>query len=89
MRHFLLSIILLSSTLFAETTLQFQKGWQLVGTPQAISDLSVFNDHTTIIWAYDAVSKQWQGYAHDADTAAKLSKAGIIPLSQLDTFDAF
>ncbi len=89
MQRIILFLFLTATVLFADTALQFKAGWQLVGTPLSIGDLSVFDKKAKILWAYDAGSQQWKGYSPDGEVRDKLDAAGIAPLSRLDAFDAF
>ena len=44
----------ISSALFAATTYEIKKGWQLLGADQNITDLSIFNDTCVdYLWSYD------------------------------------
>lgn len=81
----LLIFILISCSLRADTTIRLQEGWQLIGTPQAIENLSVFDENAEILWAYDSQTQQWQGYSSDANLTAGIEN----PLTSLAPFQAF
>ena len=87
-RYFILVLTLLT-TLVADRTIRFEKGWQLSGLAQEAADMSIFDGHAVIVWAYDAVTQSWQGYAPDTATMQKIKAQGISTLSELKPYQAF
>ncbi len=70
----IITTLCLSTALFASTQITLKKGWQFVGFPSSIDDMSGFdNSHVDIVWGYDANRQNWMGYAPDANTQQKIS----------------
>jgi uncharacterized secreted protein with C-terminal beta-propeller domain len=68
-------ILLLSATLFADTTIQLQKGWQFIGFPTAINNSELFNhDKVDILWGYDASTQKWLGFSPDKEKQRKINQ---------------
>ncbi|MEA3523445.1 MAG: beta-propeller domain-containing protein [Campylobacterota bacterium] len=88
MRIFLLSLLFLNF-LYAEVTIEFKQGWQLVGVPSELKDMSLFdNDNVEIIWGFDGESQSWKGYSPDSDLEQKMIEKEIPFLSQLEPWQA-
>jgi len=85
----LLLVSLLFISLSAATNIYIQKGWQLVGIPAALNDMTLFdNDNVEIVWGYDAASQQWRGYSTDDETSDKIEAAGYTLLDSLHSYQA-
>jgi len=85
----LLLFILIVSSLFAELTVELKKGWQLVGVPTYLEDMSVFNNkNVEIVWGFDGESQSWKGYSPDEELDQKLIEKEISFLSSLEPWQA-
>ena len=88
MRLFFLSLLMFTG-LHAERTVHFDAGWQLAGLAQGVDNLSLFDAHAKIVWAYDAPTQTWQGYSPDAAVAQKLAEHNITAPGALHAHQAF
>ena len=62
----ILLLLFTLNILYANTLINFDKGWKLVGVPNTISDMSIFDiENIAIIWSYNASKKSWEGYSPD------------------------
>ena len=87
--RFLMLWLLAVGFLFASTTVAFQKGWQLVGVPAALENMSDFdNKAVEIVWGYDASTQSWQGFSPDVNMSTKLIDKSIAPLTSLKPWQA-
>ena len=80
----LLSSILLTSALVADTSIKLTKGWQFVGFPSTIDDTHAFNNkNVDIVWGFDAPSQKWLGYTPSKETKEKIATKGYKTLSSI------
>ncbi len=87
--RFLMLWLLAVGFLFASTTLQFQKGWQLVGIPTTLESMSDFdNKAVEIVWGYDGAAQEWQGFSPDANISAAMAQKNIGSLASLKPWQA-
>ena len=90
MRYLLFYLLFLTNILFAQTTVQIAKGWQLMGLPEQLNDMRLFNHKDVqIIWSFDAAAQSWLGYASDSTVQTKITDAGYGQLSSLKPWQAF
>lgn len=96
MKKLFISIVVLSSFVFASSpiydnstyNLYVKKGWQLLGFPYAINDMSLFdNSNVSLLWKYDNTKKIWQGYSNDSDIKTKLKDKNITTISNIEHFN--
>ncbi len=86
MIKFIVTLTLLLGTLFADTTITLQKGWQFVGFPSDIDDINTFNrPEVDILWGYDGATQSWLGYAPDKERQTKINKR-YNPLTKIDAW---
>jgi uncharacterized secreted protein with C-terminal beta-propeller domain len=85
----LLLLILVISSLFAEITVELKKGWQLVGVPTYLENMSAFNSkNVEIVWGFDGESQSWKGYSPNEELDQKLIEKEIALLSSLEPWQA-
>ncbi len=85
----ILLFVLAFSFMYANTTIQLKKGWQLVGVPSVLKDMSGFdNIHVEILWGYDAQTQAWKGYAPDITLRDKMKEKNFDILSSLEPWQA-
>lgn len=61
-------------------------GWKLLGSSEAISDMTGFAD-VKVIWAHR--NGRWYAYSPDEDTAATLVSKGISELTSIPAYSGF
>ena len=82
----LLSGILLTSSLVADTNIKLTKGWQFIGFPSTIDNINTFNNsHVDVVWGFDADSQTWLGYAPSKETRKKIETKGYKTLSSISS----
>ncbi|OQX60302.1 MAG: hypothetical protein B5M52_00335, partial [Helicobacteraceae bacterium 4484_230] len=90
MRFLLYFLLLLPMAVYANITINIDKGWQLASVPEAIDDMSLFdNNDTVIIWSFNASTQSWQGYSRDTSVQTKITDAGYTLLKSLKPWQAF
>ncbi|MEA2112158.1 MAG: beta-propeller domain-containing protein [Campylobacterota bacterium] len=88
MRIFVVLLFVLS-VMHANTTVNLKKGWQLIGVPSTLNDMSVFNTKSVeIVWGYDGVTQSWNGYAPDAELQGIITEKGFATLDSLQPWQA-
>lgn len=90
MKKIILLLILSISYIFANMhSIDFKKGWQLVGFADNIEDISLFKDsRIQLVWSFDNKSKKWLSYSSYADINTQLDNAGVETLKQIDSYNA-
>ena len=86
----LLQSIVFASNIYDENTynIHVKKGWQLLGFPYAINDMSLLdNEHVTLVWKYDNTNKVWEGYSNDIDIKEKIQENNISIIERIDHFN--
>jgi uncharacterized secreted protein with C-terminal beta-propeller domain len=69
--------------LVASLSIPMKKGWQFIGFPCTVKDMSVFdNRNVGVIWGFDAAVQKWVGYAPQEDVMKKITKQ-YIPLRKV------
>ncbi len=79
--------ILLCSLLSADTKIELNKGWQLIGFPTDINTSLFNNKNTDILWGYDAKNQKWSGFSSNKEKRAKISDKGYLPLSKINSHE--
>ncbi len=75
--------------LYANTTIELKKGWQLVGVPTTLSNMSIFNNKSVeVVWGFDGATQQWRGYSPDANISAAIDKNALQRLETLEPWQA-
>ena len=75
MQKILLMISVLGSLQAATLSLELKQGWQLVGIPTSLDINTTFRaGDAEVVWAFDAESQSWQGYAADAERRSKIEE---------------
>ncbi len=88
MRMIVLSMVFLG-VLYANTAIELKKGWQLVGIPTVLRDMSVFDTkYVEIVWGFDGASQEWRGYSPDANISATIEKNALKRLEHLEAWQA-
>ncbi len=83
----LLPFFLFINFLFAQTDIEFKKGWQLVGIASYLEDMSLFNNkNVEILWSFDAQTQSWRGFSPDENIEQKMIKKDILPLNSLEAW---
>lgn len=78
---FVLAGLTATSLSAQEYNLNVTAGWQLLGTQNCISDMSVFNKNSiSTVWTYDKINNKWQIYtpSQDLTNVAQISGFEII-----------
>jgi len=84
MKKVIVLLVFLSAWLFGTTTTIIKEGWQLVGVPHDITDMTLFSsDNVEQLWVYDASTQSWSGYAPDDETLTKIQKSYSV-ISTID-----
>jgi uncharacterized secreted protein with C-terminal beta-propeller domain len=87
--RFLLLPLLFISFIYAQTTIEFKQGWQLVGIPSYLEDISLFNNKDVeIVWGFDAQTQSWRGYSPDSELEQKMIEKDIALLDTLEPWQA-
>jgi len=87
--RFVTLLIITLHFLYASTTIEFEKGWQLLGVSHTLENLSPFdNEHVDIIWGYDGETQSWRGFSPNITTKIKLQENNISSLNSLDSWQA-
>ncbi len=82
-------LVLVFGMLYANTTIELKKGWQLVGVPSTLNDMSQFNSkNVEIVWGYDGATQSWSGYSPDAELQGEISDKGLATLDSLEPWQA-
>jgi uncharacterized secreted protein with C-terminal beta-propeller domain len=69
--------------LFASLSIPMKKGWQFMGFPSTVEDLSIFNNRNVgVIWGFDAVEQKWVGYAPEEDVMKRIREQ-YAPLKEI------
>jgi len=89
MRMVMMVCMVFFGILYANTTIELKKGWQLVGVPEKLSDMSVFeNNNVEIVWGFDGATQKWRGYSSDANITQKIQAGAWAPLQHLEAWQA-
>ncbi len=88
MQKFLLMISLLTSLQATTLSLELKQGWQLVGVPTSLDINATFRAGSAeVVWAFDAQSQSWQGYAENAETRTMIEE-GYTLLEEIQPYQA-
>ncbi len=80
----LLLLFIFIGTLFSQTTIDFKEGWQLVGVPVALEDMSRFNNkNVEVVWGFDGETQSWRGYSPEPEIQQKMIQKDILPIDNL------
>ncbi len=89
MRMIVVLTMVFLAIVFANTTIELKKGWQLVGVPMALSDMSVFdNKDVEIVWGFDGATQAWSGYSPDVNISQKIQENSLALLQTLEPWQA-
>ena len=90
MKKILFLISFCVSLSMADSVLLVKKGWQLIGSSTALSNMSKFtNDNVEQVWHFDAFSQSWFGFSPDATTQEKMKSNNITTLTKLKNWHGF
>ncbi len=85
----LLLLALICGGLYADIDIEFKEGWQLVGVPERLDDMSAFDTkNVELVWGYDGATQSWKGFAPEGEIAQKLIEKEIPQLSTLEPWQA-
>ncbi|MEA3228765.1 MAG: beta-propeller domain-containing protein [Campylobacterota bacterium] len=71
--------------LYSNTTIMFNKGWNLIGIPQTVSNMELFDSSDVeLIWSYNAQQQKWEGYSPDSAINIKIVDKNISVLDSLE-----
>ncbi len=88
MRMVIVSMVLFGM-LYANTTIELKKGWQLVGVPTTLHNMSVFDTKSVeIVWGFDGATQEWRGYSPDANISAAIQNSSLKLLETLEPWQA-
>lgn len=77
-------------SLLAQSSIHFNKGWQLSGVATELNVSDVFNnDNIELIWAFNASTQKWEGYASNSNTQAKINKQNFATLKTISPSQGF
>ncbi len=82
-------LIFALNLLYANTVINFEKGWNLVGIPQTLSTMKLFDTKkVSVVWAYNSQKQSWEGYSSDDDVTTKIVDKNISILNTLEPYQA-
>ncbi|MEA1918595.1 MAG: beta-propeller domain-containing protein [Campylobacterota bacterium] len=85
----LMVLVLIFGLVYAEKSIEFKKGWQLVGVPSTSEGMSLFNTkEVEIVWSFDGETQSWKAYSPDETLEQKLIEKSIPFLSALESWQA-
>jgi len=88
MKIFIL-VVLMFNFIYANVTISFEKGWNLIGVPQTLENMEIFNtSKVDIVWAYSAKEQKWEGYSPQGDVVTKIVDKNISLLKTLEPYQA-
>jgi len=90
MKKIILSLLILFSTMVADSVLLVKKGWQLIGSSVPIINMSKFKSiEVEQVWHFDAETQQWLGYSPDSSIQARMRDKNISKLTSLKNWHGF
>jgi len=90
MKKIILLLLILFSTIVADSVLLVKKGWQLIGSSTSITDMSQFKySDVEQIWHFDSKTQKWLGYSPDSSIQARMRDKNISKLTSLKSWHGF
>jgi len=90
MKKIILSLLILFSTMVADSVLLVKKGWQLIGSSTPITDMSQFkSSDVEQVWHFDSQTQRWLGYSPDSSIQARMRDKNISKLTSLKNWHGF
>ncbi|MCH9812626.1 MAG: beta-propeller domain-containing protein [Epsilonproteobacteria bacterium] len=90
MQKVVLGVLLVFSSLLADSAILVKKGWQLVGLTTQIDDMRLFEaKNVEQVWHFDAQTQAWQGYSPDAQTQKKIDDLNLSTITSLQSWHGF
>jgi uncharacterized secreted protein with C-terminal beta-propeller domain len=76
--------------LWAKIYMPIQEGWQLIGLPQSVTDLKIFDaQNVKLIWSFNAQTQSWEAYSSHVDVQTKLQNKNIPTITSLQANQGF
>lgn len=79
-------LVMMVGFIYANSSMQIKKGWQLIGVPTSLDVQTSFNNkNVEIVWGFEALTQSWSGYSPDEAKNYKI----IEEYTQLYSIESF